>query len=152
MPPVRVSSTFGLPDSPPGMSPASVLMLPLAQPRSPDDKARTARSAGFEPFMFGAGQGRRWEEKERRGGRGKLPVLFATAGDKMVATVIRQDTKEAEVHPAGFVGPSGRPVTGKSSGRRSSSGGGLAIRSAVVLPLHRLVLLGCADGWVRVGT
>lgn len=113
------------------------------------------------------------------GGRGertgeRLPVLFAASGDRMVANVVRgelkrrqargprqqdddekEEVQEEEVHPARFVGPSGKTVSGKKggSGRRSSSAkAGLVVRSVAVLPLRRLSLLGCADGWVRVGT
>lgn len=153
--PVRVSTAFGLPDGGPGMCPSTVVMAPLVRPPSRprrswnDQYARGAASTNSGKFsMFGGGDGEGSSEPER------LPVLFAAAGEKMVASVVRQEAGvREEVHPAGFVGPSGARVNGRSGGRRSSSsGGGLVVRSAAVLPLRRLVLLGCSDGWVRVGT
>lgn len=153
--PVRVSTAFGLPDGGPGMCPSTVVMASLARPppcprRAWDDQyARGAATINSGKFsMLGGGEGAGGVEPER------LPVLFAAAGQRMVASVVRQEAGvREEVHPAGFVGPSGTRVNGRNGGRRSSSsGGGLVVRSAAVLPLRRLVLLGCSDGWVRVGT
>ena len=97
---------------------------------------------------------------------GKLPVLFAASGDRMVATVVRRELSEGngqekeekrkeEVYPVRLVGPSGKTIERKKGGggmRSASAGGALVVRSVAVLPLRRLALLGCADGWVRVGT
>lgn len=147
--PVRVSAMHGLPDNALGMSPATVRMLPLARP-PPSSKYQAPTS------MFGEGFSRRGRWRGARdGGTTKLPVLFAAAGDSMVASVVHRDPtqEEEEVRPMRFVGPSGKTVNGKGGGRRSGAGGrGLVIRSVAVLPLRRLSLLGCADGWVRVGT
>ena len=146
--PARVSAMIGLPDNGPGMSPATVRMLPLARPPP------ASRDQG-PASMFGEGWTRRGRLRGTRDEVAKLPVLFAAAGDSMVASVVHRDPTEEdeeEVHPMRFVGPSGKTVNGKGGGRRSGSGGGLLIRSVAVLPLRRLSLLGCADGWVRVGT
>lgn len=145
--PVRVSAMNGLPDNGPGMSPATVRMLPLARPPP------SSRDQASCP-MFGEGWARRGRWRGERDEVTKLPVLFAAAGDSMVASVVRRDPTEGveEVHPMRFVGPSGKTVNGKGGARRSGSGGGLVVRSVAVLPLRRLSLLGCADGWVRVGT
>lgn len=161
--PVRVSTAFGLPDAAPGLSPATVLMLPLPPPAA----LPSSRLAGAGVSMFGEN----FSASGRAGGAGartqreKLPVLFAASGDRMVASVVRQGEPDAggqeeeEVHPARFLGPSGKTVKGKKGGvgggggrRSASGGGGLVVRSIAVLPLRRLSLLGCADGWVRVGT
>lgn len=141
VPPVRVSTASGLPDNAPGMCPATVLTIPLGRPVSASTRVRKAvHTFGYHSDARGA---TRYDEEP------KLPVLFAAAGDKMVASVVSTEAGvEQEVHPARFVGPSGKTI----GGRRSASSGALAIRSAVVLPLRRLSLLGCADGWVRVGT
>lgn len=162
VPPARVSTAFGLPDRGPGMYPSTVLMAPLARPPPPRPhlaKEYIYGSGGVNSgkfSMFGGGGGGPGSEEPEPGW---LPVLFAAAGDKMVASVVRREAgAREEVHPAGFVGPSGARVSGGRSGgggRRSSSsgsGGGLVVRSAAVLPLRRLLLLGCSDGWVRVGT
>lgn len=169
MSPVRVSTTFGLPDAAPGMSPATVFMLPLSRPPSSTHRSTpavnkgTSAAAAAGVTMFGegfsacgsgsvGGTAGRGEQGE------KLPVLFAASGDRMVASVVRRELgreREEEVHPARFVGPSGKTVSGKKGGggrRSSSAGGGLVVRSVAVLPLRRLSLLGCADGWVRIGT
>lgn len=150
MAPGRVSTTVGLPDNFPGMCPASVDVVPLGATR-----------AG-SPSLFGGdstdGRWGRWgrggSERISQGGerdRGKLKVLFAAAGDGMVASVVREEEGARDsVYPSSFVGPSGRRVYSSSS--RRSSAGGLIVRSAAVLPLRRLLLLGCADGRVRVGT
>lgn len=104
----------------------------------------------------------------------KMPVFFAAAGDNLVASVVQTGNASGhevvggssttsgrdshgvggggighEVYPSGFVGPSGKAIPG-GSGRRSTGSGGVVIRSAAVLPLRRLVLLGCSDGWVRL--
>lgn len=132
--PVRVSVATGLPDSSPGMFPATT----------------TALSLGFPPSshgsLFGEGYGG-LDGSARR----DSTVLFAAAGDKIVASVVRRDPGGDDVlYPASFVGPSGETVTGKTGGRRFN--GGIAIRSVAVSPLRRLLLLGCGDGWVRVST
>lgn len=105
----------------------------------------------------------------------KMPVFFAAAGDSLVAGVVQTgyasghdevvggsstssgrdstgvdgEGRSQEVYPSGFVGPSGKTIPG-GGGRRSTGSGGVVIRSAAVLPLRRLVLLGCSDGWVRL--
>lgn len=188
--PARVSTTFGLPHTAPGMCPATVVMLPLSRPPPP---AKLLPGAAFERgttrgggggvgsvaaaaaagvSMFGEGfsargNGGRTTGRAEQGG--KLPVLFAASGDRMVASVVHREVGrrqgggngdeeeglEEEVHPVRFVGPTGKTVDSKkgSGGMRSGSGGGaLVVRSVAVLPLRRLSLLGCADGWVRVGT
>lgn len=183
--PLCVYTAHGLPDNSPEMLPSTVLMLPFTHPAPRSRSANSARAATFAPqekrtidnrakmwsSNFGVGNmsnvgaqdvgGSEMDAKE------KLPVLFAAAGDVMVATVVRGGGSlgkkwagsvdavgngkiTEEVYSAGFVGPSGKRVYG-GGGRRSSSGG-LVVRSAAVLPLRRLVLLGCADGWIRVGT
>lgn len=161
--PVRVSTAFGLPDAAPGLSPATVLMLPLPPPPAPP--SNRLAGAGVNS-MFGesfSASGRAGGGAGARTQREKLPVLFAASGDRMVASVVRREPdargREEEVHPARFLGPAGKTVKGKKGGvgggggRRSASGaGGLVVRSIAVLPLRRLSLLGCADGWVRVGT
>ena len=142
---MRVSALHGLPDNAPGMFPATVRMLPLSRPPPPSKDGASYNS------MFGEGWARRGRWRGTRDEVMKFPVIFAAAGDSMVASVVHHDPtgEEAEVHPMRFVGPSGKAVNG---GRRSGSGGGLVVRSVAVLPLRRLSLLGCADGWVRVGT
>lgn len=188
--PARVSTTFGLPNSAPGMCPATVAMLPLSRPPPPtklpsgtafgNGMARggggggsAAAAAVVGVSMFGEGFSARGNGS-RATGRAeqgeKLPVLFAASGDRMVASVVRRELGggrsggngeeereelEEEVHPVRLVGPSGKTVDGKKGGggmRSASGGGGLVVRSVAVLPLRRLSLLGCADGWVRVGT
>lgn len=145
--PVRVSTSFGLPDNFPGLFPSTVAMLPMGVPD------------GDATRMFGGpSSGGSWNatrSKPVAGARdrdqGTVPVLFAAAGDGMVASVVRDEESLAEeVYPSTFVGPSGRRVYSGSS-RRSSSGG-FIVRSTAVLPLRRLLLLGCTDGRIRVGT
>lgn len=188
--PARVSTTCGLPNAAPGMCPATVAMLPLSRPPPPTklssgaafEKGMARGSGGGSAAAAAAGVtmfGEGFSSRRNGGGtagraeqRGKLPVLFAASGDKMVASVVHrelgrrqggggrhdeeeEEELEEEVHPVRFVGPSGKTVDGKkgSGGMRSASGGGaLVVRSVAVLPLRRLSLLGCADGWVRVGT
>lgn len=187
--PARVYTAFGLPDAAPGLSPSTVCMLPLSRPPSFTKKqaAGVAFSGGRGPAaaaagvpLFGEGfSSRSVVGRTARDDQEKLPVLFAASGDEMVASVVRRDSgmgetrqleeeedaekegEEEEVHPARFVGPSGKTVNSKKGvgggggGGRGSSlggGGGLVVRSIAVLPLRRLSLLGCADGWVRVGT
>ena len=140
MPPMRVSVAIGLPDSSPGIFPANLTLLSLGLPGG------TGRNTGTSSggSVFGKGYPNGYEPTAATS-----PVLFAAAGDKMVASVVRRGVGEEEVYPASFVGPSGKAAGVKASGRRSP--GGLAIRSVAVSPLRRLVLLGCGDGWVRVG-
>ncbi len=131
--------------------------------------AGAAAAAAAPPEVSNFGEGfstRRSGGTAGRGGQGgMLPVVFAASGDRVVASVVHRELgggqsgveeEEEEVHPVRFVGPSGKTVDGKKGGgggRRSTSGGGsLVVRSVAVLPLRRLMLVGCADGWVRVGT
>lgn len=146
--PMRVSTSLGLPDSFPGMYPSTVAMHQFGRPHS------------GRQGMFGedprCGQWSMRQPGSRIGqggadGETSLPVLFAAAGDEMVASVVQiaEGTRE-NVYPAHFVAPSGKRVYGGAA-RRSSSGA-LVARSVAVLPLRRLILLGCADGRIRVGT
>ncbi|CAM9221408.1 unnamed protein product [Scytosiphon promiscuus] len=185
--PARVYTAFGLPDAAPGLSPATVRMLPLSRPLPAAKKqVGVAFSVGRVAAAEAAGVPLFGEGFSRQGGVGatgraarddqeKLPVLFAASGDTMVASVVRrehgkplkgfreegvddkEEEEEEEVYPAKFVGPSGKTVNSKKGGGGGGrgaalGGGGLVVRSIAVLPLRRLSLLGCADGWVRVGT
>lgn len=132
--PVRVSAAIGLPDSSPGMFPATATALSLGRPPS------------HQCSLFGDGYGGMAGSARR-----DSTVLFAAAGEKMVASVVRRDPGGDDIlYPASFVGPSGETVTGKTGGRRFN--GAISIRSVAVSPLRRLLLLGCGDGWIRVGT
>lgn len=137
--PVRISAAIGLPESSPGIFPATVTALSLGRP------------PGHHSSIFGEGYGGgNGVDGSARRDSTTSTVLFAAAGERMVASVVRQDPGEDDIlHPASFVGPSGETVTGKTGGRRFN---GIAIRSVAVSPLRRLLLLGCGDGWVRVGT
>ncbi|CAN0356151.1 unnamed protein product, partial [Ectocarpus sp. 13 AM-2016] len=118
--PARVSTAFGLPDAAPGLSPATVLMLPLSPPPAPSSN----RLAGAGVYsMFGesfSASGRAAGGTGARTQREKLPVLFAASGDRMVASVVRREPdargREEEVHPARFLGPAGKTVRGKKGG------------------------------------
>ncbi|CAN0352284.1 unnamed protein product [Phaeothamnion confervicola] len=76
------------------------------------------------------------------GGAGET-VLFAISRHKILASLVPQDGADVTAQPCSFVDPSLRKI------RRFD---GLAVQAVALLPLRRLLVLGCDDGWLRVCT